>query len=242
MDPSSRDLATDLLFAAGRGQIAPRYQPVVAPASGAVVGLVVRPEWAHPELGPLPGDQFLPVADRLGLRADLDRWTLETACAELARWGGEAVDALSVVLVPCAAATLRAPGFADGARASADLSGLPADRLAVGWPDASPPAAVRRDLAGLGLGLAVIAGDPAGDRLDAGVVVLTPAATDALYASPDAQRAVRAASRRGVKVVARPAGTLGALTAPEGVFALVGGLQAVAASQVRAALSGRVSA
>ncbi|WP_412060264.1 EAL domain-containing protein [Rubrivirga sp. IMCC45206] len=122
-------LEQDLRYAAARGQIVPYFQPVVDLATGRVAGFEALARWHHPELGQLAPDQFLPLAEELGLLADLDRWILDRTCETVATWGGEAVDALSYVSVNCSDRTFLAPDLAAHARAAADAAGLPPDRL-----------------------------------------------------------------------------------------------------------------
>lgn len=42
--------------------------------------------WQHPSRGLLPPGEFLPVAEKAGLMAQLDRWVLEHACQQLIAW------------------------------------------------------------------------------------------------------------------------------------------------------------
>ncbi len=124
-------LEDDLRYATGRGQVRPFFRPVVDLATGRVAGVEAVTRWAHPDLGLLTPDRFLPLAEELGLATEIDHWILNRACAEVAAWGREAVDALALVSVGCSRQTLLAPGLADHARAAADLAGLPPDRLVV---------------------------------------------------------------------------------------------------------------
>ena len=118
-------IENDLPYAAGRDQLRVYFQPVVDLADGTVVGFEALVRWEHPELGLLAPGRFLPLAEELGLVVGLDRWILDAACAEVATWGAEALDALSVLSVNCSDRTFLGPGLADHARAAADLAGLP---------------------------------------------------------------------------------------------------------------------
>ncbi|RMG58380.1 MAG: EAL domain-containing protein [Gammaproteobacteria bacterium] len=42
--------------------------------------------WTDPELGVVPPDQFIPLAEELGLINEIDRWVLRSACTLLTRW------------------------------------------------------------------------------------------------------------------------------------------------------------
>ena len=115
----------DLPYAAGRDQLRLYLQPIVDLATGTVAGFEALVRWHHPEMGLLTPGHFLPLAEELGLVVDLDRWILDAACAEVAGWGAEALDALSILSVNCSDRTFLGPDLADHARAAADLAGLP---------------------------------------------------------------------------------------------------------------------
>ena len=122
-------MENDLPYAAGRGQLRVVFQPIVDLTDGTVVGFESLVRWAHPDLGLLAPGHFLPLAEELGLVAELDRWVLDATCAEVATWGAEALDALAIVSVNCSDRTFLGPGLTDHARAAADLAGLPPGRL-----------------------------------------------------------------------------------------------------------------
>ena len=118
-------LENDLPFAAGRGELRALFQPIVDLETGAVAGFESLVRWEHPDLGLLGPDRFLPLAEELGLVADVDRWVLDATCAEVAGWGAEGLDTLALVSVNCSDRTFLSPGLVDHARAAADLAGLP---------------------------------------------------------------------------------------------------------------------
>ena len=158
MDSDTDRFEIDLRYAAARDQIEPRFRPIVEAPTETVVGFRVEATWVHPSLGRLGPDDFLPVAEEIGLADDIDRWVLDRACAEVADWGGEAVDALAVLLVPISAATAAGPGLPDDVRTMADLSGLPPDRLALDVPEAGSSLRLFSDLRRMGLRLATTVG------------------------------------------------------------------------------------
>jgi len=62
------------------------YQPIVDLRSGHTTGVEALVRWAHPTLGLLPPDQFIPLAEETGLIVPLTRWVLEHALAQQTVW------------------------------------------------------------------------------------------------------------------------------------------------------------
>ncbi|MGN6245897.1 MAG: putative bifunctional diguanylate cyclase/phosphodiesterase [Motilibacteraceae bacterium] len=80
---------TDLRHAAERGELSLAYQPLVHLRTGEVQGVEALLRWTHPALGPVGPDEFVPVAERTGLIAELGRWALEEAARTVAGWQAE---------------------------------------------------------------------------------------------------------------------------------------------------------
>src|SRR3546814_12779607 len=59
-------------------------QPIVALPTRRVVGVEALLRWRHPERGPIPPDQFIPVAEETGLIGQLGRLVLRRALAAVA--------------------------------------------------------------------------------------------------------------------------------------------------------------
>ena len=78
------ELSNDLRDALEHDQLELHYQPIVDLANGALLGLEALARWKHPRHGPLPPDQFVGLADEIGLSAALDRWALRTGAGDLA--------------------------------------------------------------------------------------------------------------------------------------------------------------
>jgi diguanylate cyclase (GGDEF)-like protein len=62
------------------------YQPKVDLASGRVVGAEALVRWHHPEHGPIPPDEFIPIAESTALIQPLGQFVLETALEQAHRW------------------------------------------------------------------------------------------------------------------------------------------------------------
>ncbi|NEK57464.1 EAL domain-containing protein [Geodermatophilus sabuli] len=77
-------LARDLPSAIADGALTLVYQPVVGVADRRVLGLEALVRWEHPELGAVPPDEFVALAEDDGLIVPLQRWVLRTATTALA--------------------------------------------------------------------------------------------------------------------------------------------------------------
>jgi len=105
------------------------YQPVVGLPSGQITGVEALARWEDPELGSVPPDQFIPVAERSGLIVDLGRWVLGTACEEAARWPTGVSGVPPTVAVNVSPVQLAERGFVDDVRNALAASGLTPCRL-----------------------------------------------------------------------------------------------------------------
>lgn len=68
------------------GQMSIVYAPQCLLETGALVGVEASIRWVHPELGVVPPEQFMPLAEGNGEVVELGRWALHTACREVASW------------------------------------------------------------------------------------------------------------------------------------------------------------
>ena len=74
------------------------YQPQVDLNTGLVIGLEALVRWRHPERGLIPPDQFIPLAEELGLMPPLGDLILGLACRQIAAWQEQKLPVLSVAV------------------------------------------------------------------------------------------------------------------------------------------------
>jgi diguanylate cyclase (GGDEF)-like protein len=108
------------------GEFSVAYQPVVDPRTYRLTGAEALLRWARPGRGPVPPDQFIPVAERSGFILTLGGWVLDQACREAASWPAEAAARIAVNV---SGAELNQPDYCGQVQRTLLAAGLPADRL-----------------------------------------------------------------------------------------------------------------
>jgi diguanylate cyclase (GGDEF)-like protein len=72
------------------------YQPVVSGDTGKVEGFEALLRWTNPQLGNVPPDKFVPLAEQARLIGPIGEWVLRTACAEAMHWPSQVRVAVNV--------------------------------------------------------------------------------------------------------------------------------------------------
>ena len=72
-----------------RGELSLHYQPQIDMHSGEIAGMEALLRWTNDELGVVPPNDFIPVAEAAGLIIPIGDWVLRTACAQARKWFDE---------------------------------------------------------------------------------------------------------------------------------------------------------
>ena len=117
-------LELDLRKALLAGEFDLYYQPLIDLKSDKVSGFEALVRWNHPERGLIGPDDFISVAEEIGLIVPIGDWVLKQACRDAMTWPGK----LSVA-VNLSAAQFRSPALALSVVGALGASGLAASRL-----------------------------------------------------------------------------------------------------------------
>jgi diguanylate cyclase (GGDEF)-like protein len=91
-NPRRLMLVSELRNALHQGRIEVHVQPQARTATGETVSVEALVRWDHPELGFVPPDEFIPVAERSGLIGLITTRVLDLSLAALADWRRQGVD------------------------------------------------------------------------------------------------------------------------------------------------------
>jgi len=121
-------IASHLRRALDRGDLTVAYQPILDSSGGKIVGAESLLRWRSAELGEVSPEQFIPVAESLGLIDRIGYHVLRTACREAAVWSGLSAHA-PYVAINVSPQQFRDPDFLTAVESALLDSGLPPGRL-----------------------------------------------------------------------------------------------------------------
>ena len=81
-----KHLASDMVMALEHNALELYYQPIVNLESGRCEAVEALLRWRHPELGFIPPNEVIQVAEEFQLAEKLGSWVLNTACEQLHQW------------------------------------------------------------------------------------------------------------------------------------------------------------
>ncbi|WP_421250801.1 putative bifunctional diguanylate cyclase/phosphodiesterase [Aeromonas sp. 600584] len=81
-----KHLASDMIMALEHNALELYYQPIVNLESGRCEAVEALLRWRHPELGFIPPNEVIMVAEEFQLAERVGSWVLNTACEQLYQW------------------------------------------------------------------------------------------------------------------------------------------------------------
>ena len=121
-------LENSLRLALAKKELFLVYQPQMDIASGKITGLEALLRWQHSELGLVPPDKFIRIAENSGLIAPIGEWVLRTACIQARKWQDEGLPAVTIA-VNVSAVQFRQEAFCELIRRVLHETGLAAQYL-----------------------------------------------------------------------------------------------------------------
>jgi diguanylate cyclase (GGDEF)-like protein/PAS domain S-box-containing protein len=123
-------LASELRQALSRKEFVLVFQPSVEMKTGRIVAVEALIRWRHPDRGNVPPDEFIPIAESLGLIRQIDQWVLGAACAQLKRWDDAHLPSLRMA-VNVSASSFGHPDFLPAVSEALRTAGIAPERLLV---------------------------------------------------------------------------------------------------------------
>jgi diguanylate cyclase (GGDEF)-like protein len=155
------ETAAGLAVALERGEFVVHYQPIFRLATGTVEGVEALVRWMHPERGVVGPDDFIGLAEEIGVIVEIGRWVLQESCRQVAAWQRR-LDRPDLSLhVNLSAVQFEQSSVVPDVRAALDRSGLPPKCLTLEITESllmnDEPSVLRRlrELKALGVRLAI---------------------------------------------------------------------------------------
>ncbi|MBJ7453930.1 MAG: EAL domain-containing protein, partial [Blastococcus sp.] len=120
-------LARDLPSALEQEQFRMVYQPVVGAEERRILGIESLVRWDHPQLGTVPPDEFISLAEEEGLIVPLQRWVLRRATRDAAAMLAAGWDVMTSVNI--SVRHIQAGCLAPDVASALAGSGLPPEKL-----------------------------------------------------------------------------------------------------------------
>ncbi len=151
-----RETELSLREAIARRELVVYYQPLFDLAANKITGFEALLRWCHPVHGMVSPAQFIPIAERVGLIAEIGEWVLGQACHDAATWPEDIT--VAVNLSPL---QFRNSNLVQAVRSTLDASGLLPRRLELEitesalLKDSDSVLAMLQEIRSLGVGIAL---------------------------------------------------------------------------------------
>ena len=123
-------LEADLRRALAAQEFYLAYQPQVD-HMGHIIGAEALLRWQHPRQEPVMPAQFIPLAEELGLIAEIGKWLLEEACQQLVQWTKDPPTQHLTLSVNVSVRQFRHPAFIDQTTEVLSRTGADPDKLKI---------------------------------------------------------------------------------------------------------------
>ncbi|MFJ7312738.1 phosphodiesterase DibA [Pseudomonas sp. NPDC098747] len=80
------EIAFELRRALEQQELRVYYQPVHDLKTARLIGVEALVRWQHPQRGLVSPAEFIPIAERTGLIAEIDAWVMQQACRQMCQW------------------------------------------------------------------------------------------------------------------------------------------------------------
>src|SRR5450631_2074247 len=153
-------LENSLRLAIEREELFLVYQPQMDIATGRITGLEALLRWQHPDLGLVPPDKFIRIAENSGLIVPIGEWVVRTACRQARNWQDSGLPPVSLA-VNVSAVQFRQQGFCELIRRVLHETGLAPQYLELELTEslllanADVTLSVLKELKSMGLTLAI---------------------------------------------------------------------------------------
>ena len=80
------EMKTHIRHAIEKKEFMVYYQPQIDASTNTLIGLEALARWQHPTMGLLPPDDFIPIAEEVGLIIELDQQIMQIAMKQMVQW------------------------------------------------------------------------------------------------------------------------------------------------------------